>query len=89
MTERHTCDKTLWVVIKGVSFNYIKLTVTSHKLMFEGDEGYGAPGSHFLHATNQRTKTFILSICECLMSEKYIYFFALDSHKNIFFTDFA
>lgn len=46
MSERHTCDKALWVVIKGVNFNYIKLTVTSHKLMFEGDEGNGAPGSH-------------------------------------------
>lgn len=46
LSERHTCDKALWVVIKGVNFNYIKLTVTSHKLMFEGDEGNGALGSH-------------------------------------------
>lgn len=33
-------------VIKDVHFNYMKLTVSSHKLMFEGDEGNGAPGSH-------------------------------------------
>lgn len=29
----------LWEVINGVSFNHIKLTVTSHKLMCEEDEG--------------------------------------------------
>lgn len=51
----------LWEVINGVSFNHIKLTVTSHELMCEEDEGNGAPVSVI---QDQRTKTHILSICE-------------------------